>query len=568
MRIAVTAETAPGERRVAATPSTVRLLTDAGWSVVVERGAGRGSFLTDDAYAAAGAELADDVATALVGTDAVLAVQPLPLRVLTAVPPGAAVVSLLMPNAFPEHVRRCRDRRLTAFALELVPRTSRAQPMDALTSQATVAGYRAVVEAAARFPGLLPGAVTAAGTVPPAAVLVLGVGVAGLSAIATGRRLGAAVSAHDLRPESPDEVASLGADFLSLGPEDRRIDGGYARVDDEAVLAGQRSLLAEQLDRFDIVVMTAAVPGRVAPLLLTTAMVERMRPGSVVVDLAAEAGGNCELTRPGEHVEHTGVAVIGLTGAASGVPRHASELLARNVAHLVLLMTRDRAFAPDSSDEVVAGCCLTRDGVLVHPLAREALGEAVPVEVVDGTAVVEPAAAVDAPRGSVAGVAALLGRSRRVVLVPGYGLARAQAQHALRELVVLLRTRGVTVACAVHPVAGRMPGQLNMLLDRADVPRDLLLSVDEANEEFGRTDLVLVVGANDIVNPRASAGGSALSGLAVLDVGAAGQVVVCTRSGGRGFADVDNPLFRDPRTILLLGDAEETLRGLAAAVRP
>ncbi len=387
MRVAVAAETAEGERRVAAVPETVRRLTEAGYEVAVERGAGRSAYVPDEEYERAGAVLVGAAGELLRGADVLLAVQPPRLEVLAGLPEGAAVISL---TAGPgdEHLRSCRDRGLVAFALELVPRISRAQGMDVLSSQAGVAGYRGALAAAERLPGFFPMLFTAAGTVGPARVLVLGTGVAGLQAIATARRLGAEVAAHDIRPSSAGEVRSLGATFLPLerdagpdragpdgaGRDDASSDaGGYARVVDDAVLAAQRRLLARPVADADAVITTAAVPGRRAPLLLTAEMVARMRPGSVVVDLAAETGGNCELTQPGEQVDHGGVVVLGPRNPPADLPRHASELFAANVANLLLHMTKDGSFAPDFTDEVVAACCVTRGGEPAQPSSQPAV---------------------------------------------------------------------------------------------------------------------------------------------------------------------------------------------------
>jgi NAD(P) transhydrogenase subunit alpha len=375
VRVAVLAEKADGERRVAAVPETVRRLTGAGWEVAVERGAGLGSFVADEAYVAAGASVVADLADLVRNTDVLLSVQPASMRTLAVLPENATVISMLAPSTYPEHIRACADYKLVSFALELVPRITRAQAMDVLSSQALVAGYRAALAAAVRLPGFFPMFMTAAGTVPPAKVLVLGAGVAGLQAIATARRLGAVTSAYDVRPSSADEVKSLGATFLSLELETQEGVGGYARAQSDDFLAQQRQLLMKHVGESDAVITTAAVPGRRAPMLVTTEMVEQMRPGSVIVDLAAETGGNCELTRPGEEIDYHGVLIYGPRNVPSELPRHASELFSRNVTNLLMLMTKDGAFAPDFDDEVLAGCLVTRDGEVVHPVAREALGE-------------------------------------------------------------------------------------------------------------------------------------------------------------------------------------------------
>jgi len=372
VRVGVVAETAEGERRVAAVPETVGRLVKAGWQVAVERGAGERAFHSDDAYATAGAELVDD---AVAGADVLLSVQPVPTLDLAHSEPGVTTISMLAPSSFPETVRAARDSGVTAFALELVPRITRAQAMDVLSSQALVAGYRVALAAAQRLPAFFPMFMTAAGTVPPARVLVLGAGVAGLQTIATCRRLGAVVSAYDVRPAAGDEVRSLGATFLKLELESQEGAGGYARTQSEEFLRKQRELLTTHITKSDAVITTAAVPGRRAPLLVTAEMLVGMRPGSVVVDLAAETGGNCELTQAGEEVWHEGVCIYGPRNLPSELPRHASDLFARNVSNLLLLMTKDGAFAPDFDDEIVKGCCVTRDGRLMHAAAREALGE-------------------------------------------------------------------------------------------------------------------------------------------------------------------------------------------------
>jgi NAD(P) transhydrogenase subunit alpha len=362
VRVVVVAETVDGERRVAVVPDTVARLTAAGWTVSVQAGAGRGAYVGDDELAARGAEVVADRTALLQSADAVLAVQPLSVGDVALLPAGAVSVSFLQPWVHGDTVRALAAASVTSFSLDLVPRISRAQAMDALSSQALVAGYRAVVLAAAAAPRMFPLFMTAAGTVAPAKVLVLGAGVAGLQAIATARRLGAVVSAYDVRSASADEVRSLGATFLDLGLDAQEGEGGYARVQSEEFLARQRALVGEHVAKADVVLTTAAVPGRPSPLLVTAEMVHAMRPGSVVVDLAAEGGGNCELTEAGRTIDVDGVTVIGPRNAASAYPAHASGLYARNVANLLGLLVRDGRLDPDWDDEVVAGCCVTRDG--------------------------------------------------------------------------------------------------------------------------------------------------------------------------------------------------------------
>jgi H+-translocating NAD(P) transhydrogenase subunit alpha len=362
VKVVVPRETAEDERRVACVPDTVTRLSAAGLAIVIERGAGVAAGYPDDAYVAAGAEVAgrDALATA----DVVLAVQPLPLADAATLQRGALVLSFLQAAAEPELVKAFADRAVSAMSLERLPRISRAQSMDALSSQALVVGYRAALIAAERLPRFFPLLMTAAGTVPPAKVLVLGAGVAGLQAIATARRLGAVVSAYDVRTAAAEEVKSLGATFVSLDLEALEGAGGYAREMTEERAARQRELLTPVLAASDAVITTAAVPGRKAPLLVDTAMVEAMRPGTVIVDIAAESGGNCELARPGEEVVHNGVLIWGGRNMASGMAFDASRLYARNLANLVLLMTKEGNVVPDLDDEIVAGCLVVHEGAI------------------------------------------------------------------------------------------------------------------------------------------------------------------------------------------------------------
>jgi NAD(P) transhydrogenase subunit alpha len=371
MRVVVPTEILAGERRVAMVPEVLGKLVEAGFEVAVQAGAGRHAFVGDDAYRAAGAVIADgDV---LAGADVVLSVQPLTAEQVGRLPAGAVTIGFLPAGQQLDVVAALRDAHVTSFALELVPRISRAQTMDALSSQALVAGYRGTLVAAERLPRFFPMFMTAAGTVAPARVLVLGAGVAGLQAISTARRLGAVVEAYDVRTAAGEEVRSLGAKFVELGLETLEGEGGYAREMTEDRAARQRDLLAPFVAAADAVITTAAVPGRQAPLLVTRAMVEGMRPGSLLVDLAAESGGNCELSRPGEEVWHGEVLVWGARNPASDLPAHASQLYARNVANLLLLMSEGGTVAPDFDDEIVAGSCVTHDGEVRHQPTAELL---------------------------------------------------------------------------------------------------------------------------------------------------------------------------------------------------
>lgn len=373
VRVGVKRETRAGERRVAATPASVRQLAKLGLDVAVESGAGRSAGHDDDAYRAAGAE----VVAQLGRIDVLCHVAPLTPEEAGRLCPGTVTVGFASPAAELPTVQALAEAGVTSFALELIPRISRAQSMDALSSQSLVAGYRAVLEAAIRFPRFFPLYMTAAGTVPPARVLVLGAGVAGLQAIGTAKRLGARVSAYDVRPASADEVTSLGGTFIHLELDTIEGAGGYAREMSEDRARRQRELLAPHVAASDILITTAAVPGRRAPLLVTAAMVQGMKGGAVVVDLAAESGGNVEGVRPGQDITVPGaggpVTVVGMKDAASAMAADASRLYAANVANLVELMTLDGRVVPDFTDDVVAGACLTHDGRVMHQPTAAAL---------------------------------------------------------------------------------------------------------------------------------------------------------------------------------------------------
>ncbi|MBM7810853.1 NAD(P) transhydrogenase subunit alpha [Saccharothrix algeriensis] len=369
MRVGIPAESRPAERRVAGLPETVGSLVGAGLGVAVQAGAGAHAHASDAAYRAAGAEVVPDHPAGR--TEVVASVQPLDPDRARLLREGDITVSFLQPAGELDLVRVLVERGVTAFSLDLLPRVTRAQGADALSSQALVAGYRAVLVAAERLPRFLPMFTTAAGTVPPAKVLVLGAGVAGLQAIATARRLGAVVEAHDVRGAAAEEVRSLGAKFLELDLEAQ--DGVYAAELPEARLERQRELIAERVAASDVVITTAAVPGRRAPVLVTTDMLKAMAPGSVVVDLAAESGGNVVGSAPGEDVRVGEVLVHGARNLPSALPVHASRLYARNVANLLGLMTAEGRVAPDLTDEVLSGACLTHAGEVRHAPTRELL---------------------------------------------------------------------------------------------------------------------------------------------------------------------------------------------------
>lgn len=378
MKIAIRREPIEGERRVAATPAAVAQYVAAGYAVTVQKGAGIPAGYPDAAYAEAGAELAASIPLAKV--DVLAHVRPLDRDTIGTLPKGAITVGFASPASELDGVQALAVRGVTAFSLELIPRISRAQSMDALTSQALVAGYRCVLEGAMRFPRFLPLFMTAAGTIPPARVLVLGAGVAGLQAIATAKRLGAKVSAYDVRSASADEVQSMGGTFIHLDL-DAAADagGGYAKELAADRADRQRELLAPYVAEADIIVTTAAIPGRPAPRLITASMVQGMAAGSIIVDLAAETGGNVEGAQPGEDVlvPVTGghVTIVGMKDAPSTMPFDASRLLGQNIANLIALMTHDGALVPDFDDEVVAGACLTHEGVVRHEPTAAALAD-------------------------------------------------------------------------------------------------------------------------------------------------------------------------------------------------
>jgi NAD(P) transhydrogenase subunit alpha len=371
MKVSVPKESASGERRVALVPEVVQRLATGGVEVVIEPGAGERAGEPDASYEQAGASTGDGFSGEVVAK-----VAPPSAAEVGRLAPESVLIGFLQPLTAADTIRALAEARVTSFAMEAIPRISRAQSMDALSSQATVSGYRAALIAAQELPRFFPMLTTAAGTVRPAKVLVLGAGVAGLQAIATAKRLGAVVQAFDVRSAVKEQIESLGARFLELdmGLEDAEAAGGYARALTEEEQQRQRELLAEAIGQVDAVIATAAVPGRRAPLLVTEQAVRNMRPGSVIVDLAAETGGNCELTEPGETVLKEDVTIAGPLNLPSTMAGHASALYARNVQSLLALMVQDGELALDFEDEVIAGACITRDGEIVHEGAKQAAG--------------------------------------------------------------------------------------------------------------------------------------------------------------------------------------------------
>ena len=374
MKVGVLSETLPGERRVALIPDVAGKLTQSGFEVVLEAGAGERADFIDEAYRRVGVSIEADRWALLSTADFVLSVQPPRLEDVARLQAGAATISFLQPATEAAVVEALAERGVTAFSLDLLPRTSRAQSMDALSSQSSLAGYKAVLMAANRLGKFFPMLITAAGTVPPAHMLVLGAGVAGLQAIATARRLGAVVEAYDVRSAVQEEVQSLGARFLELKLETQESQGGYAHEQSEQFLTRQRELLAEHVAGVDVVITTASIPGRRAPLLVTAPMVKGMRRGSVIVDLASESGGNCELTRPGHVIEVDGIWIDGTANIPSTMALHASQLYSRNVSNLLQFLVRDGELKLDFKDEITRDCCVTHAGQIVNERARQLMG--------------------------------------------------------------------------------------------------------------------------------------------------------------------------------------------------
>ncbi len=369
MRIGVPKETAAGEHRVALVPEVVSKLKAKGLDVVVQAGAGADALLPDSAFVEAGAQVSND-ASEVWGSDVVVTIAPPDPQQIRGLGSGSILIGFLAPLTSPQTTRALADAHATAFAMEAIPRISRAQSMDALSSQSNVAGYKAALLGAEQMGRFYPMLMTAAGTIPPAKVLVLGVGVAGLQALATAKRLGARTTGYDVRPEVAEQVKSLGAQWLDLGVEASG-EGGYARELTDEERARQQQALTDAIKGFDVVITTALVPGRPAPKLVTAEAVEGMKPGSVIVDLAGEAGGNCELTEPGQTVVRHDVKIVSPLNLPASMAEHSSQLFARNVLALLdLLVGEDGSLQLDFDDEIVSGACIVREGEIVHPGAK------------------------------------------------------------------------------------------------------------------------------------------------------------------------------------------------------
>lgn len=382
MKIAVAKEIVIGEFRVALIPDTVARLVKGGFEVLVETGAGVGAHFSDAAYEAAGAKIVADPAQLWGEADILVKVSPPGERdgqpEINFLKPGAVLIGMVDPLGKPDVIKQLADRQLTTFSLELIPRTSRAQSMDALSSQANIAGYKATLLASAHLPRMFPMMTTAAGTIPPAKILVIGAGVAGLQAIATARRLGAVVEAFDIRPAVKEEVQSVGAKFIEIPIEENTVaDGGYAKEVSTASQERVREILTEHIKRADAVITTAQVPGKRAPLIVTEEMVAQMKPGSVIVDMAAEQGGNCACTKRGRDVVQHGVTIIGSIDLPASVPVDASQVYAKNILTLVQYLVKDGELKLNFEDDIIDSACVTHAGEIRNARVREALSIAV-----------------------------------------------------------------------------------------------------------------------------------------------------------------------------------------------
>ena len=375
MIAAILKEISPGENRVAATPKTVKELIISGLTVRVQSGAGVASFFADQDYTDAGAEVISDISTLTNDVDIILKVAPATPEEMDAFPQGSAYVSLMQTTRDIPQVRKLTDKNMTGFSMHLIPRTTLAQSMDALSSQANIAGYKSVLVGATHLPVYMPLLMTAAGTIPPAKVLILGAGVAGLQAIATAKRLGAQVEAFDVRPEVKEQVESLGAKFVEVesDSDDGVGEGGYAKETSDDYKERQQALIKAHIAKSDLVITTALIPGRPAPLLIPTDMVNGMKPGSAIMDLAAENGGNCELTQGDEVVNHNGVLIDGTINLPSTMQVHASQLYAKNVSTFVTYMMKEGELNFDLEDEIISGAMFTQEGKITHEPTREAV---------------------------------------------------------------------------------------------------------------------------------------------------------------------------------------------------
>lgn len=376
MRIAVAKEIEVGERRVALSPDTVARLAKQGFQVLIEAGAGEPAFFSNEAYEAAGAKIIFDTTALWAESEMLLKVNPPKEHEINYLREGSILVGFLNPLGNPVLIKRLSEQKVTAFSMEMIPRSSRAQSMDALSSQAGVAGYKAVLIAAAASPKFFPMLTTAAGTIAPAKVFVMGAGVAGLQAIATARRLGAVVEAFDIRPAVKEEVQSLGAKFVEVALEEETVAaGGYAKEISETSKQRTQEVVTEHVKQSDIVITTAQVPGKRAPLLVTEEMVAQMKPGSVIVDLAAEQGGNCACTKAGRDVQINGVTIIGPINLPSSMPVHASQMYSKNISTVVQYLVKNGELQLNFEDEIISSTCVTHAGEILNQRVKDALAQ-------------------------------------------------------------------------------------------------------------------------------------------------------------------------------------------------
>ena len=374
MIVAVLKETTSGENRVAATPKTVKELIKNGLTVRVQSGAGESSYYSDQDYIDGGAVVTPDASSTLNGSDIIIKVAPATLEEMNSIPDESIYISLFLTARELDLVNKLSDKKVTGFSMHLIPRTSLAQSMDALSSQANVSGYKSVLIGASHLSVYMPLLMTAAGTIPPAKVLILGAGVAGLQAIATAKRLGSQVEAFDVRPEVKEQVESLGAKFVEVENQDEEGigEGGYAKETSDDYKRRQQELIKKHISKSDLVITTALIPGRPAPLLIPTDMVNGMNPGSVIIDLAAENGGNCELTKSGEIVNHNGVIIDGQLNLPSTMSTHASQLYAKNISTFVTYIVNEGQLNLDLDDEIISGAMFTHKGEITNKATREA----------------------------------------------------------------------------------------------------------------------------------------------------------------------------------------------------
>ena len=377
MIAAVLKEITPGEKRVAATPQTAKDLIKSGLTLRIESGAGAASYFSDEDYEEVGAKVLPDPTSTLKDADIILKVSPATKAEIDIIPDKVAYVSLCQTTRELELVKLLNSKKITGFSMHLIPRTTLAQSMDALSSQANIAGYKSVLIGASHLPVYMPLLMTAAGTIPPAKVLILGAGVAGLQAIATAKRLGAQVEVFDVRPEVKEQVNSLGAKFIEVDSDknDGVGEGGYAKETSENYKKRQQEKIKEHIAKSDLVITTALIPGRPAPLLIPRDMVEGMKPGSAIIDLASENGGNCELTKPGEITEHKGVKIDGTLNLPATMQVHASQLYAKNISTFVTYMVKEGQLNIDLNDEIIAGAMFTHNGQITHEPTRKELGD-------------------------------------------------------------------------------------------------------------------------------------------------------------------------------------------------